>query len=196
MRRKIVKQVNGALSQGEIDALLAGVDMSEGKSLVVTVYGHENVIDQLSVSSFEGHSGYYNSNSNAETYCDNINSLELKGNSWVFAKIISEHKPYGLRSFLPVKFIEMILNLDDRSLQKVLREFSTNDLAKAFIRASAKVKEKVFKNMSKRSVQSLKEDMDFMKNIGEKYVKESQLQILDVIHQLINNGEIVFPKIE
>ena len=186
-------EANGPLTRAEINALLAGVDMGKNRSIVVTVYGHDNSIDQIAVSSFKGNSGYYNSDSNAETYCDTINSLELKGDSWVFAKIVSENKPYPIKSFLPVKFIDMVLKLDDRALQKVLREVPSMDLAKAFASTNAKAKEKVFKNMLKRASATLKEDMNFAKNIGEKYIKECQLKVLEVIYLLIDRGEIVSP---
>ena len=187
------KNGNDPLSQAEINTLLAGVDMGKNRSIVVTVYGHDNTINQISVSSFKGNSGYYNNDSNAETYCETINALELKGDSWVFAKIISENKPYPLKSFLPVKFLDMVLKLDDRALQKVLREVPSMDIAKAFTSTNAKVKEKVFKNMSKRASATLKEDMNFTKNMGEKYIKECQSKVLEVIHHLIDTGEVVSP---
>jgi hypothetical protein len=166
--------------------------MGTGKDLVVTAYGHDAVIDTISVSAFDrdrNHDGY---NSNAKMYCGNINALELKGNSWIFTTIVSENTQYALGSFLPIKF-EVLLKLDDRAVQKVLREVDSEDLARALKNAQEAVKEKIFSNMSKRAAQMIKEDMDFMGPIRTTCVKESQEKIAGVIHHLEETGEIAIP---
>ena len=57
---------------------------------------------------------------------------------------------------------EDIIVLDDRAIQRVLRDVDSAELAKALKSVDAEVQEKIFKNMSKRQSQSLKEDMEFI----------------------------------
>jgi flagellar motor switch protein FliG len=171
-----------------------GKCMSKAKDIVVTVYGHNDVIDNIAVSLFDKpDSGNYGSNneSNAETYCDALNKLKLEGESWVFAKIISENVPYSLDSFFSLKF-DIILNLDDRALQKVLREVDYQELAKALEGEKESVKEKIFRNMSERAALMLKEDMEFMGPVGIRDAKKSQEKIMALIRHLEQTGEIVF----
>lgn len=85
---------------------------------------------------------------------------------------------------------EDIVQLDDRSIQRVLREIDTNDLAKALKNVDAEVQDKIFRNMSKRGAQLLKEDMEFMGPIRLKDVEEAQSKIVAVIRRLEEQGEI------
>jgi hypothetical protein len=169
--------------------------MAKGRSVVVTAYGHERKIDRIAVSLFDepstgyGYIGQEN-DSNAKTYCGNINSLELKGDSWVFAKVVPENTQLALEAFIPEKF-DLILKLDDRSIQKVMREIDSQDLVKAMKGENEAIQEKIFRNMSNRAGSMLKEDMGFMGPIRKQDVWEAQLKILGVIHHLEDVGEIV-----
>jgi len=169
--------------------------MSRGKDIVITVYGHKDEIDNIAVSLFDksegDHYGYY-AESNANKYCNALNKLKLEGESWVLAKIVSENAPYSLNVFYPVKF-EMILALDDGSLQRVIREVNPLDLARAVKGEKEIVQEKVFRNMSPRAAKMLKEDMELMGPLRILDVKESQERIAQVIHHLEQTGEIVGP---
>jgi flagellar motor switch protein FliG len=169
--------------------------MSRGKDIVVTVYGHKDAIDNIAVSLFDksegDHYGYY-TESNANKYCNALNKLKLEGESWVLAKIVSENAPYSLDVFYPMN-LETILMLDDRSLQRVLREVDSLNLARALKGEKETVKEKVFRNMSPRAAQMLKEDMELMEQVRIIDAKESQERIVQVIRHLEQTGEIVGP---
>jgi lysine/ornithine N-monooxygenase len=167
--------------------------MGSERSMVITAYGHDKTIDKISVSSFDipdVHSAY-SVNSNAQRYCDAINGLELKDNTWIFAQIVSENTPYTLDAFSPPQF-DVFLTLDDRSIQKVLRETDSQDLAKALKGAAEPVKEKIFNNMSERAIQMIKEDMEYMGPVRTSNVKESQEKIVSIIRHLEQTGEIIF----
>lgn len=86
---------------------------------------------------------------------------------------------------------EDILKLDDRSVQLVLREINTQDLAVALKGASEDLKEKIFNNMSKRAQQLLKDEIEFMGPVRVKDVEEAQQKIINVIRRLEEAGEIV-----
>jgi flagellar motor switch protein FliG len=164
-------------------------------SIVVTAYGHNGTIDRIAVSSFGGsESNYYSGQgSDAKTYCDTINALELKGEAWVLAKILSENTQYSLNAFLPLKFSNIIPELDSRAIQKILRESDSQDIAKALKGEPETVKEKLFSNMSKRASGMLKEDIEYLGPLAIDEVRKSQENILNIIRRLDQTGEIVIP---
>jgi len=86
---------------------------------------------------------------------------------------------------------EDIVLLDDRAIQKVLREVDTGELAKALRGVDAEVQDKIFKNMSKRAAALLKEEMEYMGPIRLKDVEETQQKIVSIIRKLEDSGEIV-----
>src|SRR5512145_948218 len=79
---------------------------------------------------------------------------------------------------------EDVVLLDDRSIQKVLREVDGQELAKALKGVDGEVQEKIFKNMSKRASTLLKEDMEFMGPVRIKDVEEAQQKIVSIIRHL------------
>jgi len=89
---------------------------------------------------------------------------------------------------------EDVVLLDDRSIQKVLREVDTNDLAKALKAVEQDVQEKIYRNMSKRAASLLREDMDYMGPIRLKDVEEAQQKIVNIIRKLEEAGEIVIAR--
>ncbi len=89
---------------------------------------------------------------------------------------------------------EDIVLLDDRSIQKVLREVEAQDLAKALKGVDVEVQEKIFRNMSKRAGTLLREDMDFMGPLRLRDVEESQQKIVNVIRKLEEGGDIIIAR--
>ena len=86
---------------------------------------------------------------------------------------------------------EDIVLLDDRAIQKVMREVDTAELAKALKSVDSEVQDKIYRNMSKRASTLLKEDMDYMGPIRLKDVEEAQQRIVAIIRKLEEQGEIV-----
>jgi flagellar motor switch protein FliG len=168
--------------------------MSDRKGVVITTYGHNRTIDKIAVSLFEdAETGYRNQASDAKNYCDTINALELSGDSWVFAKILSENSQYALDVFIPLRFSDVILKFDNLTIQRILRDIDNSDLARSLKDQNDMVKEKIFINMSKRAAQMLAEDIEFMGPVKISDVKETQEKILNIIRRLANSGEIVIP---
>ena len=89
---------------------------------------------------------------------------------------------------------EDILLLDDRAIQRVLRDVDNNDLAIALKNANEEVQGVIFKNLSKRLAAMIKEDMDFMGPVRMKDVEEAQQKIVGVIRRLEDAGEIVISR--
>ena len=89
---------------------------------------------------------------------------------------------------------EDILLLDDRSIQRVLREVENNDLAMACKNANEQVQNAIFKNLSSRLAVMIKEDMEFMGPVRMKDVEEAQQKIVNIIRRLEDSGEIVISR--
>jgi flagellar motor switch protein FliG len=86
---------------------------------------------------------------------------------------------------------EDIVMLDDRSLQMVLRDVDTKDLSLALKATPQEVAAKVYKNMSKRAGDMLREEIEFMGPVKIRDVEEAQQKIVNVIRTLEDKGEIV-----
>ncbi|HBA49949.1 MAG TPA: flagellar motor switch protein FliG [Lachnospiraceae bacterium] len=89
---------------------------------------------------------------------------------------------------------EDILLLDDRAIQRVLRDVENNDLSIALKNANEEVKNAIFNNVSKRLAVMIKEDMDFMGPVRMKDVEEAQQKIVNIIRKLEDSGEIVISR--
>ncbi len=89
---------------------------------------------------------------------------------------------------------EDIVMLDDRSLQMVLRDVDSKDLSLALKATPQEVADKVFKNMSKRAADMLKEEIEFMGPVKIRDVEEAQLKVVNVIRALEDKGEIVISR--
>ncbi|MBE5894937.1 MAG: flagellar motor switch protein FliG [Lachnospiraceae bacterium] len=89
---------------------------------------------------------------------------------------------------------EDILLLEDRSIQRVLRDVDNNELALSLKGSNEEVQNVVFKNLSKRLAQMIKEDMEFMGPVRMKDVEEAQQKIVNIIRKLEDSGEIVISR--
>ncbi len=89
---------------------------------------------------------------------------------------------------------EDILLLDDRAIQRVLRDVENSDLGVALKGAAEEVQNVIFKNLSKRLAAMIKEDMEFMGPVRMKDVEEAQQKIVSVIRKLEDAGEIVISR--
>jgi flagellar motor switch protein FliG len=86
---------------------------------------------------------------------------------------------------------EDLLYVDDRGIQRILREIDKRELALAMKVADDKLKEKVFKNMSERAQELLKEELQYMGPVRLKEVEAAQTRIVEIVKQLEDQGEIV-----
>ncbi len=89
---------------------------------------------------------------------------------------------------------EDILLLDDRAIQRVLRDVDNNDLAIAMKGSNEQVQTAIFNNMSKRLAVMIKEDMEFMGPVRMKDVEEAQQKIVNIIRKLEDSAEIVISR--
>lgn len=86
---------------------------------------------------------------------------------------------------------EDIVNLDDRSIQRILRDVNTNELGLALKGTSEDVRRRILANMSTRAAQTLREDMEAAGPVRLKAVEEAQTNIVRIIRKLDEAEEIV-----
>ncbi len=85
---------------------------------------------------------------------------------------------------------EDLVHIDDRSIQRILREVETKDLGLALKGVGDDVRDKILKNMSERASAMLADDMEFMGPVRSADVQEKQTFIVSVIRSLEASGEI------
>jgi flagellar motor switch protein FliG len=170
--------------------------MKKQKSMVLTLYGHKEQVDEVLVNLFDDDDtrNYHQQTptGSAVNYCDFINSLTLADDKWVFAHAVTEGERTVLKAIAPQSFGFLLTALDDRAVQKVSREVDERDLAAALTGAEEAVREKVFRNMSKNQTDMLKDAMNIRK-VSPYQVGIAQRRILGVIRHLIECGEIACP---
>ncbi len=86
---------------------------------------------------------------------------------------------------------EDLLYVDDRSIQRILREVDKKDLALSMKVADEQLKDKILKNMSERAQEMLKEELQFMGPVRLKEVEAAQTRIVLIVKQLEENNEII-----
>jgi flagellar motor switch protein FliG len=120
-----------------------------------------------------------------------LNNVD-RGTEKIIIEALEEEDPELAEEIKKRMFVfEDIVLLDDRSIQKVLREVENQELAKALKGVDAEVQEKIYRNMSKRASALLREDMDFMGPIRLRDVEESQQKIVNIIRKLEESGDII-----
>lgn len=89
---------------------------------------------------------------------------------------------------------EDIVNIDNRSIQRIIRDVENADLQLALKVASDEVRDAVFRNMSKRMSDTFKEEMEFMGPVRLRDVEEAQTRIVATIRRLEDSGEIIIAR--
>ncbi|HBM81509.1 MAG TPA: flagellar motor switch protein FliG, partial [Clostridiaceae bacterium] len=89
---------------------------------------------------------------------------------------------------------EDIINLDNASIQIVLREVDNKDLALALKGCSEEVSDAIYRNMSKRAGALLKEDIQYLGPVRLMDVEKAQQNIVSIIRRLDETGEIIIAR--
>jgi len=89
---------------------------------------------------------------------------------------------------------EDIVALTDRAIQRVIREVDSKDLALALKGVNDEVTARIFKNVSQRGAEMLKEDLSYMGPVRLREVEEAQQRIVAIIRRLDESGEILIAR--
>lgn len=120
-----------------------------------------------------------------------LNQSDRSIEAGMFKKIEEQDKPLA-ESIRELMFVfDDLVDLDDRSMQMVLKEVSTDELALALKTAAEGLKNKIFKNMSQRAVEILKDEMATKGPVKVTDVEKSQQKIVGIARKLEAEGKIV-----
>lgn len=104
---------------------------------------------------------------------------------------IREHDPDLAQKILDQMFtFENLLSLDDRAIQTLLREVQSESLIVALKGADQELREKIFKNMSNRAAEMLREDLEAKGPVRVSEVEAEQREILKIVRRLADEGQI------
>jgi flagellar motor switch protein FliG len=105
---------------------------------------------------------------------------------------VREYDPDLAQKILDEMFVfENLLDVDDRGIQLLLREIQSDSLILALKGSSPELREKVFKNMSQRAAEMLKEDLEAKGPVRVSEVEAEQKEILKIARRLADEGQIV-----
>lgn len=129
-----------------------------------------------------------------DTLVDILNQVDRTTEKNITESLEKENAELAEKVKQSMFVFEDIITLDDVSIQRVLREVETKELALALKGCSEEVANAIFRNQSKRAAASLKEDMEFLGPVRLMDVEKAQQKIVSIIRRLDEAGEIVISR--
>ena len=125
---------------------------------------------------------------------DMMNHVDRSSERKIFEEL-DKRNPELAQSIREKMFVfENILDMDDRSVQRFVRDCDTKDVVYALKSASKEMQEIFYKNMSKRMSDSVRADLEITTNVRLKDVEEAQQRIVNIIRNLEEKGEVIIKK--
>lgn len=104
---------------------------------------------------------------------------------------VKEQDPDLAQQIVDEMFVfENIIDIDDRGIQLLLREVQSESLVIALKGTNAELREKIFKNMSQRAAEMLKDDLEAKGPVRVSEVEAEQKEILKIVRRLVEEGQI------
>lgn len=125
---------------------------------------------------------------------DIMNNLDRTSEKNIFDGLSSYNQDLADEIRKRMFVFEDIVTMDDRSVQRFVRDCDPRDLVLSLKSANAEVANKLFSNMSGRMAQSIKDDLEITTNVRIKDVEEAQQRIVNVIRSLEEKNEIIILK--
>ncbi len=173
-----------ASKQIEVVKRIANMEQTNPEVIKEVERGLEHRLSAMIHQTFEKTGG-------VETVAEMLNLADRATEKSILEALETED-PDLVESIRRLMFVfEDIMMVDDRGIQSVLKEIDNADLALALRTASEELKEKIFKNMSERASQLIREDMEYMGPVRVSDVEAAQQKIVDVVRRLEDSGEIV-----
>ena len=125
---------------------------------------------------------------------DIMNNMDRANEKYIFDELSRKDSELCEEIKKRMFVFEDITILDDMSIQRFLREVDSKDLVFALKGANQEVADVIFKNMSKRTSETIKSDLEFTHNVRLRDVEEAQQRIVGIIRRLESEGELVISK--
>ncbi len=123
-----------------------------------------------------------------------MNNLDRSSEKGIFDGLSSYNEELADEIRKRMFVFEDIVTMDDRSVQRFVRDCDPRDLVLALKSANAEVADKLFRNMSSRMAESIRDDLEVTSNVRVKDVEEAQQRIVGIIRDLEEKGEIIILK--
>lgn len=178
--------LNGLPGPKQIEVVKRVANMEQTNPEVISEVerGLETRLSSMLTQSFEKIGG-------VETVAEILNLVDRTTEKGIMEGLEAED-PDLVEQIRRLMFVfEDIRLVDDKGIQAVLKEVDNDELALALKTASEELKSKIFKNMSERASQLIKEDMEFMGPVRVSDVESAQQRIVDVVRRLEDAGEII-----
>jgi flagellar motor switch protein FliG len=127
----------------------------------------------------------------ATTMAEILNLIESSAEKNILQSIEAENGDLAAEIKNMMFVFDDIVLLDDRSIQRLLKEVETKDLSISLKAASDEVREKIYSNVSERVAVMIKEEMEFMGPMRLSDVEAAQQRIVEAVRQLEEEGQIV-----
>lgn len=125
---------------------------------------------------------------------DMMNHIDRGSERKIFEEL-DKRNPELSQSIREKMFVfENIMDMDDRSVQRFVRECDSKDVVFALKGSSEDMKAIFFRNMSKRMAESVRADLEITTNVKRKDVEEAQQRIVNIIRRLEDQGEVIIKK--
>nr|MBN2276247.1 flagellar motor switch protein FliG [candidate division Zixibacteria bacterium] len=147
-------------------------------------------------STLEGHfdttnTGDLSSSGGAKTMAEILNLIESSAEKNILQSIEANNADLAAEIKNMMFVFDDIILLDDRSIQRLLKEVETKDLSIALKAASEEVRGKIYANVSERVAVMIKEEMEFMGPMRLSDVEAAQQRIVEAVRRLEEEGQIV-----
>ena len=125
---------------------------------------------------------------------DIMNNLDRSSEKSIFDRLSVNNEELADEIRKRMFVFEDIVTMDDRSVQRVLRDCDPRDLVLSLKTANTEVANKLFTNMSARMAESIRDDLEITTNVRMKDVEDAQQRIVGIIRDLEERNEIVILK--
>ena len=125
---------------------------------------------------------------------DIMNNLDRSSEKNIFDRLSSYNEDLADEIRKRMFVFEDIITMDDRSVQRFVRDCDPRDLVLALKGANSDVANKIFSNMSTRMAQSIREDLEVTTNVRIRDVEEAQQRIVGIIRDLEERNELIILK--
>lgn len=125
---------------------------------------------------------------------DIMNNIDRSNEKFIFDELNKKDATLADEIRKRMFVFEDITSLDNQSIQRFLHDVNSKDLVFALKGALPEVASAIFSNMSKRSAETVKSDLEFTHNVRLRDVEEAQQRIVAVIRRLEEEGELVIMK--
>jgi len=170
--------------QVEVVKRIANMEQTNPEVIKEVERGLEHRLSDIVSQTFEKAGG-------VETVAEMLNLADRSTEKGIMEGLEAED-PDLVESIRRLMFVfEDILLVNDKGIQGVLKEIDNDVLSLALKTASEELKQKIFKNMSERAAEMIKEDMQYMGPVRVSDVEQAQQKVVDVVRRLEDSGEIV-----